>query len=212
MLLVAFRADVKDGVREKLSSWLSQNASSFLVVYEDPNGNPHVHGIIQADCDNIRGIRQSFTRRFPELVGNSGYSMKLCDDNFDAYIRYICKGVDVDHPPVVWFRQGLDYSEEVVLAAHKKYYVNQAAVKENAEKRAKVDKESIIEQIEKECKRKKIKGYDRVEIAKVYLNLFRDARKGVNLFAAKAVVNTVSMLLEGGDAEKESLARKIAEL
>lgn len=90
------------------------------------------------------------------------------------------------------------------------YWVNNESLIENSKKRAKVEKESIVDQVEKEAKKKGLKGHDRVEIAKIYIRMFRDARKGINVFAARAIVNTVSCLLEG--SAEDLLAVKIADL
>lgn len=211
-LRVAIRVDIKDGTKDLLARWLPKVAEGFLVCYEEAGENKHVHGILECGTRKITAIRQCFRRDFEGYSGNGSYSIKVCDDNWRAFIRYICKGLSKDVPPVIWFKQGLDYTDEAIRRAHEDFYVSQRAVVESAERRSRIKKENLVEEIEKECKKRCIKGYDRVEIAKIYLNMFRDARKGVNLFAAKAVVNTVSMLLDGGDDAREGLARSIAEL
>lgn len=210
-LRYALRLDVfdTDTFRKRVSDWLSASANAFLCVKELSNDNHHVH-IIMDSVKSIKVLRSSLTRAFPECVGNKGYSLKVCDDDYDAYIRYICKGGSVDDPPVVWVKQGLRYSAADIADAHAKYWVNNAALVENSKKRARVEKESIVEQVEKEAKKRGLKGHDRVELAKVYIRMFRDARKGINVFAAKAVVNTVSCLLEGSG--EDYLASKIADL
>lgn len=200
-----------DGLKEKLSEWLSKNAEGWIVAYEEAGENKHVHAIVNS-CKSIKQLRNAITYALPECKGNKGYSLKLCDDDHDAYIRYICKGEDVETPPVIWTRQGLDYTDKAIEEAWQMYWVNNEAIKENAAKRAKVAKENIVEQVERLCKAKGVRAYERSEIAKVYINLFRDARKGINVFAARAVVNTVSLLLDGGDGAKDCLANKIAEL
>lgn len=205
----ALRVDVVEGLKDKLSEWLSSVATGFIVARELEGDNDHVHCIIDS-TKSIKQLRNSFTKKFPECTGNKGYSMKVCDDDHDAYIRYICKGKDKDTPPEIWTRQGLDYTEAALQEAWKKYWVNNAALKENAKKRTRVETANIVEQVEKESKRLELKGFDREGVAKVYIRLFRDARKGINVFAARAVVNTVCCLLDGSG--EDHLAQKIAEL
>lgn len=205
----ALRADVDESFRKRISDWCSKVADGFIVAYEVEGENRHIHAILDSSKE-IKKLRSDFTRSFPECVGNKGYSLKECDDNYDAYIRYICKGVNKDIGPVIWCHQGLMYGRSEIDEAHQKYWVNNESLVENAKKRAKVEKESIVDQVEKLAKAKGLKGFDRVGVANIYINLFRDARKGINVFAARAVVNTVCCLLEGSG--QEELAHKIAEL
>lgn len=207
----ALRADVFDGFKARLCAWLSIVALGWIVAYECEGLNKHVHLILDSSYD-IKKLRNSFTRTFTECVGNKGYSLKICDDDFDAYIRYICKGPDKDIEPIIWSRQGLLYTDEAIKAAHAQYWVNNEALITNSKKRKAVEKENIVEQVEKKAKELKLKAYDRVGVAQIYIRMFRDARKGINVFAARAIVNTVCLLLEGGDASETSLAQKIADL
>lgn len=205
----ALRLDVGEETKAKLSSWLSKTCDGWIVAYEEAGDNKHVHAILSSH-KNLKQLRNALTYSFPENAGNKGYSLKVCDDDHDAYIRYICKGESEEEPPVIWSRQGLLYTDDVINEAWKKYWVNNAALVENSAKRRKVEKESIVEQVEKAAKKAGLKGYERVEVAKIYIRLFRDARKGINVFAARAVVNTVCCLLEGSG--EDFLAAKIADL
>lgn len=208
----ALRADVKEGFKEQLSVFLGKVADGYIVAFEDVAGeNPHIHAIFTS-AKTAKAVRSCFVRECPGHHGNADYSLKSCDDDHAAFIRYICKGKSRDHPPVIWTRQGLEFTEEVIRAAHLAYYVNQDAVIENAKKRKTVETGNVVEQVERICKEKSLKSYQRKEIAEVYLDLFRDARKGINLFAAKAVVNTVCLLLEDPGVQREALASKIADL
>lgn len=207
----ALRVDVYHGLRDQLRSWLDANCVAWIVAHEDPAGNPHLHAILHSSKKE-QALRSSFVRGCPGVSGNKSYSLKKCDDDVDAYIRYICKGHDSTTPPLIWFRQGLDYTEEVIASAHGQYWVNNAALVANAKKRQKVDGGNVVEQIEKICKSRGYKSHERKEIAGVYLEVFRDARKGINVFAARAVVNTVCLLLERPEPQFQQLAIKIAEL
>lgn len=208
----ALRADVRDGFREQLDAFLGKVADGFIVAYETADGeNPHIHAIFTS-TKTLKANRSAFSRFCPEHKGNAAYSLKCCDDDFEAYIRYICKGKSRDSPPEIWTRQGLEFSDDVIARAHLAYYVNQDAVCANAVKRRKVEAGNVVEQVEQRCKELGLKGYERKEIAKVYISLFRDARKGINIYAAKAVVNTVACCLDGGDSAQEDLAYTISQL
>jgi len=207
----ALRADCFDGFKERLIKWLGTVALGWIVAFEAAGINKHVHLIIDSSSD-IKKLRNSFVRTFPECVGNKGYSLKLCDDDYDAYIRYICKGPDRDIEPIIWSRQGLLYTDDAIKEAHSKYWVNNSAIIENSKKRKAVEKENIVEQVEKKCKELNLKAHDRLGVARVYIRLFRDARKGINVFAGRAIVNTVCLLLDQGDCSETMLAQKIADL
>jgi len=213
MSRLALRADVSDNMKERLSKFMSEQADGFIVAREVVEGeNPHIHAILELGHGRtLKSVRSAWTRAFPECVGNKGYSLKVCDDDWSAYVRYICKGTK-DTPPVIWCWCGMDYNQDVIKSAWEKYWVNNAALEENRVKRVGVEKGNVIEQLEKVCKGKGFKGGDRKEVALEYIRMFRDARKGINVFAARAVVNTVCCLLDGGDSAAESLAWKIAEL
>jgi len=206
----ALRMDVSAAEDEKarLSEWLSANGTGFLVVFEQAaNENDHVHVVLYTE-KRLDALRKSFKRAFPEKTGNGGYSVKACDDDVDAYMRYMCKGADEHSQPEVWCRQGLEYSVEKVVSAHEAYWVNNAALQQNKRKRVKTN--TIVEELEQHCKRKGVTKGDRVAVAREYIRIYRDARKGINTFHAKAVINTVCILLDDTGRLEEELAQFIA--
>lgn len=208
--MFALRADViGDSFQTDIVHWI-RSFDSYLLVFETAAGeNPHVHAVIHSQL-KIKQIRNSFTYKFKQHSGNKAYSLKECDDEFDAYIRYMCKGSSEADAPIVWAQCGLLYTDECIKEAHGMYWVNNKALAKNKEAAKKVEKLKPVELVERECKRMEIKGFDREGIAKVYIRLWRDARKPINVYAARAVVNTVSCLLDG--CADDDLARKIADL
>lgn len=206
----ALRIDWKDSDKDKLVEWLESNGcGSVLCVYEDHEGeNPHVHLIIWSE-KKLEALRKSFKRAFPEHVGNKGYSIKVCDDDTDAYMRYMCKGKDKNTLPRVVYRMGLDYTDDNIKRYHEQYWVNNDALMTNKRKRGEL-KLGLIERIEKICKDEGVRKNDREGIAKIYIRLYRDARKSINTFAARAVVNTVQILLDDTGDCMDELARQIA--
>lgn len=206
----ALRMDVSESEAEKprLSDWLSANGTAFLVVFEQaPNENDHIHAVFYSD-KKLDALRKSFKRAFTEKAGNGGYSLKKCDDDVEAYMRYMCKGPDADTQPEVWCRQGLEYAPEKVVSAHEAYWVNAEALRSNKRKRAKLG--TIVEELEALCKHKGVTKGDKVGIAREYIRFYRDARKGINVFHARSVVNTVALLLDDTGKFEEELANQIA--
>lgn len=204
----ALRLDVlSEADKENLSKWLTKEASSFFVVKEEanPNENTHYHAVFYASSKTA-SLRQSFRRAFPNHKGNAAYSLKECDDDVDAYGRYMCKGVSRDVLPEVVCRQGLHYTDEWVRESHDEYWVNNDALKKNKLRR----KMNVVETLEDICKEKKIRWTDRNGIATEYVRHYVAARKPINSFAARAVVNTVAVLLDDTGEAVEQLATEIA--
>lgn len=205
----ALRLDVDQLDKPTLSEWLSANGTGFLVCYEEAAGeNPHVHVVLYTD-KKMDALRKSFTRGFPTKTGNGGYSLKKCDDDVDAYMRYLCKGTSPDIGPCVWTAQGLDFTPEKVADAHARYWVNNAALVQNKVKRVKCA--TIVEELELLCKRKGVRKGDKEAIALEYIKLYRDGRKGINIFHARSVVNTVACLLDDSGDTERILAAQIAQ-
>jgi len=204
----ALRMDYVDLDRTPLSTWLSANATGFLCVYETADGeNPHIHAVFHSGL-KLSGLRSSFKKAFVDKVGNGAYSLKVCDDDVEAYMRYMCKGASVEEEPTVIVQQGLDYTPEKVKAAWEMYWVNNAAIKANKRKRVKCS--TIVEELELACKAKGVKKSDREGIALEYIRMYKDARKGINVFHARSVVNTVAILLDDTGDVAKVLAGQIA--
>lgn len=213
MAQYALRLDFdRDVDRSPLSRWLDGNSNRYLVVFETAEGeNPHVHAIFHSD-KTIATLRQSFKRAFPSKTGNGAYSLKACDEDYDGYIRYMCKGQARGQGPDVVMRMGLEYSEDAIASAHDMYWVNAEAIERARAARRKAAKLDIVEAVEKVAKEKGVRSHERKEVAKIYIRMKKEQKKGINVFQARAVVNTVCVLLDDtGDAEEE-LAAHIANL
>lgn len=208
----ALRCDFdRDADKQRLSDWLSSNADSFLVCYEEVDDeNPHVHAILYSG-KKIDALRKSFKRIFEEKRGNGAYSLKPCSGDVDSYIAYICKGSE-DEPPEVICSQGLEFSDERVQLAHERYWDVNARLKSAANARA-ASKGSMVETVEKLCREEGVRPYDRKGIARVYIREMKKARKAINIFAARAVVNGVVVALDEEDgAPTEEIVISIANL
>jgi len=192
----AFRMDYdRASDKSRLSDWFSANASNFLVTYEEADGeNPHVHAIFISD-KSIAALRASFKRSFEDKRGNGAYSLKQCTEDPDSFVNYICKGSSEEDGPVVEFAQGFEYGDDRVAAAHEEYWVNNASLKASAKARA-ATRGNMVEVVEKLCKEEGVRPYDRKGIARVYIREMKKARKPINIFAARAVVNGVVVALD----------------
>lgn len=207
----ALRADSNEHLAANLVAWLVAVATCFFVVKEfgGPNGeNPHVHVYFESE-KKLAALRKDFTRKFPGNTGNGGYSLKECDDDIEAYGRYLCKGPDKETQPDVVARQGLKYTDEWVRDMHEQYWVNNASLMAN--KRKRVAMGNVVEKLELECKAKNIRWDDRNAIAMEFVRMYRASARPINTFFARQVVNTVSCLLDDTGKAEEQLALQIAD-
>lgn len=167
---------------------------SYLVVEEQAT-NLHYH-VWFASTDTIKAVRSRFVRMFPDHDGNKGmYSLTQCDQNYERYLQYMCKGTEFNNGPVIKLRQGLLFSDDWVYDMHCAYWLENGAIQ--ASKALRVEqklKGNMVEQVELACKQNGAKS--RHDIAKVYIRLMVAMRKPVSVFQAKAVVNTVSAILD----------------
>jgi len=202
----------------QVDTWLLQNCKAWILALESHEGeNPHAHAILDSskkikDLRNTLVYALGFGAKGSRHGGNAAYSLKACTDDPTDYLRYICKGESEAEGPRIWSRQGLEYGEEAIREAHANYWVTNAALKENSAKRRKLAATTTVEALEKLCKQKGYKGFDRVSVANEYISMYCAARKPINLYAARAVVNTVCCLLDLGDQAKASLASRIADI
>jgi len=214
MVYYALRCDYDSDVdRQRLSDWLSGNCDSYLVVFEEVEGeNPHVHAAL-ASIKNIDALRKSFKRTFEDKRGNGAYSLKPCTDDVDSYVSYCCKGKSAEEGPQVVFRQGFDFSEERTDAAHERFWDANQRMRSASRAKAAMSGKSMVEAIEQLCRAEGVMCYDRKGIAKMYIREMKKARKAINIFAAKAVVNGVVVALDDEDGgATEDIVTSIANL
>lgn len=206
----ALRLDYERGSdRDILSGYLDRYSSRYLVVFETASDeNPHVHCIFWSES-KLAALRKAFKERFPSKVGNGAYSLKECDASFDDYVAYMCKGKSKDDAPVVEMRMGLEYTDEALEDAHNRYWVVNAEIGQR--KRARYsEKLGIVEAVEKLAKEKGLRPSERSEIAKIYIRLKKESKRGISIFQARSVVNTVALLLDDTGNAEEELALEIA--
>lgn len=209
----ALRCDYsRDADKQRLSDWLSANADSFLVCYEEvADENPHVHAVLFSG-KTLDALRKSFKRVFEEKRGNAAYSLKPCSGDVDSYVAYICKGTEEDGP-VVECAQGLEFSGERVKEAWERYWDVNARLHAAAKERSAAKGANMVEVVEKLCREQGVRAYDRKGIARVYIREMKKCRKAINIFAARAVVNGVCVALDEEDGgATEDIVTSIANL
>lgn len=201
--MFALRLDVEPRDKDSVKSWLDRNSKGYFVVHETVHGeNDHIHAVIETD-KNLNALRVSFKRAFPNKIGNGQYSLKECDADVENYMLYMCKGDSVDDMPVVWLRNGLLYTDDKIKEWHNRYWVNNEQLTRNKRKRA--ESGNMVERLERLAKEKGLRSDQKDEIAKLYIKEYVQMRKGINVFAARAVVNTVSVLLDEDRGQAEAL-------
>lgn len=188
---IAYALRVDEG--PDVSGWLSRYASTFIAVRESHEGeNPHLHVLFRS-TQRMSALRKACQRAFPG--GNGSYSLKKCTDDVSGYERYICKGDSESSLPEVVVKQGIEYTDDWVKDNHAAYWVNNAAIHENRQARKRIKSATAVEKLEEICKNLGVKWNDRVRIAEEYIKVCVNARKAINVFQVRAVVNSVSCLL-----------------
>ena len=206
----ALRLDACPSVVAGLGPWLASVSSSHLVCLENHDGeNEHYHCYFVSDL-KLKSVRQNLVRKF-EIAGNGAYSFKECDANYVEYLKYMCKGPSEDELPTITHRCGLDWTDDYVQELHDAYWVRASELAAGSKRRIDLAAGgTIIEQVEREAKRLGLTGDDRAAIARVYLQLYLPAKKGVSVYHGKSVVNTVCALLS--DHQYDVLAGEIASI
>jgi len=202
----ALRVDEIDGaVRAGIMAFLAAMCTAFLLVRETVAGeNPHYHGILHAAHD-AKKLRNSFRTHLPMVVGNKSYSLKKCDDDYEPYHRYLCKGESSELLPDICARMGLDYTEENVKLWHEAFWVNRAEIDSQRQKRKKLTSATVAEKLYEICVNKGVRYSQREQIAREYLRLCKAANKPISIYYAKSVINIVVLKLdhENEGAENE---------
>lgn len=195
-----------DGDGNDVVAYLDRYSSNYFVVREDTGDNQHVHVFFVSDS-KLSALRKAAQRLWS---GNGAYSLKECASDYHDYLVYLCKGESESVKPVLVARQGLEYTDEWIDERHAEYWVNNAKIVENRQKRKRMRESNIVEKVEEAAKNLGLRWTDREEIAKVYIRMYKDCRKGINVFHAKSVVNTVACLLCEDDSAVNDLACRIA--
>jgi len=203
----ALRVDDLDGnVRSGLMALLAAMCTAYLVVRETVAGeNPHFHCILHSTHDTKK-LRNSFRTHLPQVVGNKSYSLKQCEDDFEPYMRYLCKGESSELLPDVAAKHGLDYTTEQIALWHEAFWVNRSEIDSQRQKRKRLQGATVAEKLYEICIAKGIRYSQREQIAREYIRLCKAANKTISIYYAKSVLNIVQLKL---DHENEAIESEL---
>lgn len=184
-----------DAHLDKVKAWVEKEGYGGFAVREVAGDNEHWHWLLHVGNKTIKQVRSSLMRAVKELSGNGAYSLTECRDQA-KYERYMCKGDGEGTGVTLAWRNGLEYSDEKLEELHAAYYT------ENKKLKRKVTG-SMIDYVVDEAKRRNIAWRKRDEFAKIYIKEQTARGKPLNLFAARAALNTVQVVLGGEEAFEE---------
>lgn len=199
MFLIALRTDKEF---EKVKNWVIGKGFPGFCVREVANGeNEHWHWLLETTYKNDRTFRQRFTTDIPELKGNAAYSASEVKD-LEKYERYMCKGDDDGALPEVAWKMSVKYTDEKIEELHAQYW-------EENRKLKKRKAGSMIDCIVDQCKAERIEWERRDKIGELYIREIVRRGKPLNMFAVKASVNTIQILLCPDDKAVERFAQEL---
>lgn len=167
----------------------SKSCSGFAVSETAGDSNPHHHWYIEINgYKNIQAFRCTLTRKIPTLKGNGSYSVKECDDDFERYWQYMCKGSGPGTGPDITWRHGLLFTDEKFEELHQNYW-------EENQQRKKKKVEPIIDVVFEKLKADGTTWRDREAVAAAYIRELYSRNKPINLYSVKSGVNLLIIKL-----------------
>lgn len=189
---------------------LDRYAGRYLATRENVGDeNEHVHVFLDTDADK-RAVRK-FIQRTGHWTGNAGYSIKACEDDYAGFLDYICKGDSASVEPVVLGYQG--FTADQIKEFHGNYYVTADSLAEARRKRKRLTNTTVVEEVLEQARNSGLRWTDDAGIARIYINKYVSAMKGINEFHAASVVRTVKCLLDpAGDAVENQVSAIVGRL
>lgn len=185
-LRIALRTD-KDfsGVRDFV---VAKGYSGFS-VREVSGENEHWHWYLEGDkYRNIQAFRVNLTKTVTELKGNGAYSAKVCDQDYEKYWAYMCKGESNGCGAQVAWKHGLLFTDEKLEELHQAYWdENQARKKRKAQ--------PVFQEVLESCKQLGVEWSDRRTIFGAYIKALYKRDKAINLYQIKSQVNLLMIKL-----------------
>lgn len=188
---------------------ISCHADNYFVVREGGDDNPHIHAFFISDS-KLPALRKAVQRFLSGDRGNASYSLKECAEDYAGYLRYLCKGESSGDLPDVVGRSGLDYTDDWVKGQHDEYWVNNATIVKARQKRKGMKGPTVVDQLEERVKERRVSWEKKQDIAREYIMMYKEAKKPISIHHARAVVNTVQVLLCPDDTAIKYLAAEIA--
>lgn len=205
----ALRIDLDGVTPQDVLGLVGGVASNYLVVREGGDENPHVHVFGRTD-KKLSAVRKAVQRFLSGDRGNASYSLKQCAEDYDGYLRYLCKGDSSSKLPEVLGRCGLEYTDDWVKQMHSAYWLNNEEIVKSRQKRKRIQTATVVEKLEERCKEAGVLWNQPEKIALEYIRMCKASKKPINVFAARAIVNTVKVVLDPGSEAEKELAALIA--
>lgn len=197
-LLVALRTDKEF---EAVKAFVTSKSYGGFCVREAKEDNEHWHWLLEVSAKNVQTFRVLLTRTVPELKGNSAYSATEVAD-LAKYERYMCKGDSEGQKPEVVWTQSVKYTPAKIDELHAAYWLENSKLKKR-----KVG--SMLDYVVDEAKRQNVSWRDRKALSLIYVREVKARARPLNLFAARATMNTVQMLLCPNDTMEDEFAEQI---
>lgn len=193
VIQIALRTDKElDAVKRFIDS----KAYGGWAVREISSGeNEHWHWLIEADVRNVQAFRVALTRAVESLKGNGAYSASVVKD-LEKYERYMAKGEAHGVLPEIAWRNSLKYDDDKVAELHEEYWSEHAKLKKRKAG-------SMIDHVVDEAKRQNVEWKNREKLGALYVEEVVRRARPLNIFAARAAVNTIQCLLCGNEEAVE---------
>lgn len=179
---------VSDLTGEKLVKFCNKYYDEYLIIYEDKDGNEHYHVHGFTTC-TMGTVRQQFRRMFPENSGNKGYELKECDDDVNAYLRYLAKGDSPDDMPVLIDYKGYEYDLD---SLHEQFWAEfndrNGTYDADFKKRKRLNNDELVKQAMQLVKDKMIDARDKPRIYLCLREVFKSHDRILNLYRARDYV------------------------
>lgn len=167
----------------------NKGASGFAVAEKAGDDNAHHHWYLEMQgFKNVQTFRVALTKKIPGLKGNGAYSVKECDDDYERYWQYMCKGAGSGTGADVVWRHGLVFTDEKLEALHAAYW------SENRD-RKRVKMEPVLDVVFQKLKEDGTAWSDREAVAQAYIRELYARNKPINIYSVKSAVNLLQIKL-----------------
>lgn len=181
---------------QKYVDFILANTVKPITVFENADeevNRDHLHSIFYLNVKS-QTFRNNLLKKFPEIKGNSFYTLRENDDT-DKNYRYVCKGKSQGIMPIVQHNMAeIDIQEK-----HNAYWLVNTVIKKDIKKDStKTIVREITEQFKKEYPTISSLRYDQLdpivlkyEVLRYVMIKLRNNAKGYDKFIVERLVNGV---------------------
>lgn len=174
--------DVSIDLDHCIRSFCQSIDGSYMFVRETDANRVHFQGFYRTDMKPAT-FRSRLRKAFPSNRGNKGYSC-TCVKDFNAYVKYILKGMPGQLPEIVC-HCGISITDEYVREMHEEYW--------KTHNKGRKTNLSLLDEIEEWVNVQKWDDVDvkRFDVAEKVCDVITQRKRGLNVFNARAYYNTV---------------------